>query len=288
MYKCICSISPQLILSSFLFIFLSSTLCPHQFQIMRSSFQSSHLLLLVLLFIIAHAQSDLQLATNSPEEFSLGSADLTPANEIIPPEDYANTEMLLSLSDSSNDEPKCSYSSNSPRHRIRVRGNDPSPLICPFNPLNQYNFKKQPGAPDGGQQQIDNSEAGQQFQLDGSNNNNRPQPENDQKKEAWWQRIIPDWLDLGRLLPGFLTPNKKTEELYYKGLCSNGNNGPSVTVCVPADPPLVARMQVVIEWCRVSTCDTLKPLVLPLLRKIFLVVQMTKNNFREVNMQLLK
>lgn len=229
---------------------------------MRPPRHPSHLLLLVLLSTIAQAQSDLQLAANSPEDFSLGSTDHTPANEIIPPEDYANTEMLL-LSDSGDGGTKCSQRYNSPRHRMRVRGNDPSPLFCPFNPLNQYNFKQQPDAPNGGQQHIDNSEAGQQFQLDSSNNNNRPQPENDQKEGSWWQRIIPDWLNLGRLLPSSFIPNKKTEELYYNGICSNGNRGPSVTVCAPADPPLVARMQVVIEWCRISTCDSPKPLFPP-------------------------
>ena len=263
--------------------------CPHQILIMRSSFHSSYLLLLVLHSTIALAKSDLQLDTNSPEEFSLGSADLTLTNEILPPEDYANMEILL-LSDSGNDETRCLQPSNSPRHRMRVRGNDPSPKICPFNPLNQYNFKQQPEAPDGDQQQIDNSDAGQQFQLDGSNNNNRPQPENGQKDGEWWQRIIPDWLDLGRLLPGSLIPNKKTEELYYKGLCSNTNYGPSVTVCVPADPPLAPHLQVVIEWCRVSMCDSLKPLVPPpLLRKIFLVLHYDKKKvFRELKLQLLK
>lgn len=227
---------------------------------------SSHLLLLAILSTIPRTQSDLQLAANSPEEFSLGSVDQTPATEIIPPEDYANTNLLLS-SNSGDDETKCSQHYNSPRHRMRVRGNDPSPLLCPFNPMNQYDFKQQPDAPDGGQQHIDNSEAGQQFQLDGSNNNNRPQPENDQKKGAWWQRIIPDWLDLGRLLPSPLKPNKKTEDLYYKGMCSNGNSGPSVTVCAPADPPHAARMQVVIEWCRISTYDSLKPIFSPFKEK---------------------
>lgn len=224
---------------------------------MRLAPHSSHLLLFALLSTISHTQSDLQLAANSPEEFSLGSADYTPANEIIPPEDYTNTDLLLS-SNSGDDETKCSQHYNSPRHRMRVRGNDPSPSFCPFNPMSQYDLK-QPDAPDGGQQQIDNSEAGQQFRLDGSNNNNRPQPENDQKNGAWWQRIIPDWLDLGRLLPS-PKPNKKTEELYYNGVCSNRNYGPSVSVCAPADPPLAARMQVVIEWCRIGTCDSLKPI----------------------------
>lgn len=229
---------------------------------MRLAPHSSHLLLLALLSTIPHTQSDLQLAANSPEEFSLGFADKMPANEIIPPEDYANTDLLLS-SNSGDDETKCSQHYNSPRHRMRIRRNDPSPLLCPFNPMNQYDFKQPPDAPDGGQQQIDNSEAGQQFRLDGSNNNNRPQPENDQKKGAWWQRIIPDWLDLGRFIPSPLKPNKKTEELYYQVSCSNGNHGPSVTVCAPADPPHAARIQVVIEWCRISTCDSLKPIFSP-------------------------
>lgn len=235
---------------------------------MRPAPHSSHLLLLVLLSTIPHTQSDLELAAISPEEFSLGSGDHMPANEIIPPEDYANTDLLLS-SNSGDDETKCSQHYNSPRHRMRVRGNDPSPLLCPFNPMNQYDFKQQPDAPDGGQQHIDNSEAGQQFQLDGSNNNNRPQPENNQKEGAWWQRIIPDWLDLGRLLPSPLKPNRKTEELYNKGMCSNGNSGPSVTVCAPADPPYAARIQVVIEWCRISTCDSLKPIFSPFKEKYF-------------------
>lgn len=235
---------------------------------MRPAPHSSHLLLLALLSTIPHTQSDLQLAPNSPEEFSLGPADYTPANEIIPPEDYANTDLLLS-SNSGDDETKCSQPYNSPRHRMRVRGDDPSPLLCPFNLMNQNDIKQQPDAPDGGRQHIDNSEAGQQFQLDGSNNNNKPQPENDQEKGAWWQRIIPDWLDLGRLIPSHVKPNKKTEELYYKGICSNGNgnSGPSVTVCVPADPPHVARLQVVIEWCRISTCDSLKPIFSPFKEK---------------------
>lgn len=242
---------------------------------MRPPSDPSHLLLLVLLSTISHAQSDLQLAVNSPEEFSLGSADHTPVNEIIPPEDYANTNLLLS-SDSSDDKAGCSQPYNSPRHKMRVRGNDPSPLICPSNPLNQYDFKQQPGAPDSGQQHIGNSEAEQQFQLDGGNNNNRPQSENDQKEGGWWQRIIPDWLDLGRLLPSSQMPNKKTEELYYKGMCSDDNGGPSVTVCAPADPLLAASIQAVIEWCRISKCDSPKPLFprpADPKRKIFLVFQ---------------
>lgn len=246
---------------------------------MRSSLHFSHLILLVLFLTNAHAQSDLELAANSPEEFSLGSADQTPAHEIILPEDYANTEMLLS-SNSGDDETQCSQPSNSPRQRLRVRGNDPSPSICPFNPSNQYNFKLQPEAPGGGQQQLDNSEAGQQFQLDGSNNNNKPQPESDNKKGEWWQRIIPDWLDLGRLLPSPQPPNKKTEELYYNGLCLDGAMG--VTVCAPPDPPLVAQRQVVIEWCRISTCASLKRLFR---RKIFFGVTNIRKCARKPNLQ---
>lgn len=224
---------------------------------MRPPPRSSHLLLIALLSTISHTQSDIQLANYSPKEFSLSPADYTPANDIIPPEDHANTDMLLS-SNSGGDETKCSRPYNSPPHRMRVRGNDPSPLFCPFKPIDQYDIKQQPDAPDGGQQHIDNSEAGEQFQLDGNNNNNRPQRENDQKKGAWWQRILPDWLDLGRLLPSPLKPNKKTEELYYQERCSDSNSGPSVTVCVPADPLHAAPLQVVIEWCRISTCDSPK------------------------------
>lgn len=247
---------------------------------MHPPLSSSHLLLLALLSTISHTQSDLQLADYSPKDFSLGPVDYTAANEITPPEYYANTDLLLS-SNSGGDETKCSQPYNPPRQRMRVRGNDPSPLFCPFKPMDQYDLKQQPDAPVGGQQHIDNSEAGQQFQLDGNNNNNnRPQPENDQKKGAWWQRILPDWLDLGRLVPGPLKPNRKTEELYYQESCSNGNSGPSVTVCAPADPLHAARLQVVIEWCRISTCDSPKPSSPPPFKDIYSwVIHMTRNVF---------
>lgn len=238
---------------------------------MRSSLRFSHLLLIVLLSIIAHAQFDLQFAAKSPEEFSLGSAGHTSAHEIILPEDYASTEMLLS--NSGDDETQCSQPSNSPRHRMRVRGNDPSPLICPFE------------APGGGQHQLDNGEAGQQFQLDGSNNNNKPQPETENKKGEWWQRIIPDWLDWSRLLPSPLPPNKKTEELYYKGLCLDGDGSPLVTVCASPDPPLVAPRQVVIEWCRISTCASSKGLFR---RKMFCGVTQYRRCSRKLNLGLTK
>lgn len=236
---------------------------------MRSSLHFSHLLLVVLLSTFAHVQSDRQLATNSPEEFSLGSADHTSAHEIILPEDYASSETLLLGSSGGDDETQCSQASNSFRHRMRVRGNDPSLSICPFNPSNQYNFKQPVEAPGGGQQQLDNSEAGQQFQLDGTNSNNKPPPETKNQQGEWWQRIIPDWLDWRRLLPSHLPPNKKTEELYNKGLCLDGNGLPLVTVCASPDPPLVAPRQVVIEWCRISTCASSKRLFL---RNMFLVL----------------
>lgn len=223
---------------------------------MRSSLQSSELLLLVFLSTIAHAQSNLQLTSNSPEEFSLGPADHSLAHEIIFLKDYTNTEILLS--NSGDAETKCWQHSNSLRHRMHVREDSPSQLICPLNPPNQYSFKQKHEAPSGGQQQLDNSEAGQQSKLDGSNNN-KPQPETEGSNGEWWQRIIPDWIHLGWLLPSPQPPSRKTEELYNKGLCSNDDLPTVVSVCAPADPPLCARRQVVIEWCRISTCASSKP-----------------------------
>lgn len=90
------------------------------------------------------------------------------------------------LSNSCEDVNKCSRPSNSPRHRMHVLGNDPSPLICAFKPGNQYNVKRQLESLGRGQLQLDNSEAGQQFQLDGSN---KPQPETENKKGEWWQEL---------------------------------------------------------------------------------------------------
>lgn len=176
------------------------------------------------------AQLDLGTQLAYPIQF-----DLTPVLEftdgLIPKEDYA----------SNTDNKECHSANSQRRMRARAYNNDdPSPVLCPYEPgaavRPQYNFKQPPEA---GQQQLDGTKE--------TPNNPDPDPHPGNEKQKWWERLLTPIQDLVRPGREDRTDNSKAPPM-SDALCPEPNR--QVAVCSAAIPYLSGPGELVIEYCR--------------------------------------